>query len=254
MSERLSEKEASVKGALAKPDEMEVIYLSRCASTMDEAKASLAHSEIPFVLFCDEQTDGRGRNGNEWEDTPKGIAGTFVLEAFDSHNECLGLSLVIGLSVARALKRSGVAVQSKWPNDLLDADGNKVGGILVELEERGGKVVPLIGLGLNIEDGPSGVAGASGLRVDREFLGFAAEIVNELWGDMKLFKQSGFAHFQSEFSQFGAFIGEEIALESDGETFSGVFAGVNTDGALLLRNNTRKGREFYSAQNIRKIS
>jgi BirA family biotin operon repressor/biotin-[acetyl-CoA-carboxylase] ligase len=67
-----------------------------------------------------------------------------------------GLSLAVGVAVARALERPGAAgVELKWPNDIL-LDGGKVGGILVELESAPAGMLAVIGIGLNLQMPPAG--------------------------------------------------------------------------------------------------
>ena len=48
-----------------------------------------------------------------------------------------GLSLVVGLAVARTLEDLGVEGAAKWPNDVL-IHGKKLAGILVELSSSAG--------------------------------------------------------------------------------------------------------------------
>ena len=70
--------------------------------------------------------------------------------------------LVAGIAMARAIEEStGVAVRLKWPNDIIAAD-RKVGGVLVESEVRGGRVVwAVVGSGVNVngsrDDFPEGL-------------------------------------------------------------------------------------------------
>ncbi|MBK8580204.1 MAG: hypothetical protein IPN78_19010 [Candidatus Accumulibacter sp.] len=60
-----------------------------------------------------------------------------------------GLSLAVGVAVARALENCGVpGIGLKWPNDIL-LDGGKLGGILVELDAQPDGMVAVMGIGLN---------------------------------------------------------------------------------------------------------
>ena len=62
-----------------------------------------------------------------------------------------GLSLAVGVAVARALEDEGFAnIALKWPNDLIHRH-LKVGGILIELNgDALGPSVAVIGIGLNV--------------------------------------------------------------------------------------------------------
>lgn len=103
------------------------------------------------AIVAREQTTGRGSRGRSWASPVGGLwlsvlcrpAGAPALEV---------LSLRVGLAVAEALERAvpGIALQLKWPNDLLLA-GRKVGGVLCEARWQGstpGWVA--VGLGLNV--------------------------------------------------------------------------------------------------------
>jgi BirA family biotin operon repressor/biotin-[acetyl-CoA-carboxylase] ligase len=77
----------------------------------------------PTLLVAEAQTAGRGRLGRAWVSgpSPAGLARaglqalTFSLGLCLAPRDWSGLSLAVGVSVARALHP---ALQLKWPNDL----------------------------------------------------------------------------------------------------------------------------------------
>lgn len=114
-------------------------------STSDRA-AQIAAEGCPVwtVVVADEQTAGRGRQGDRWHSAPgAGLWMTIVAEAYEG---ALPLPLVTGVACAEAIERRvpSVRISIKWPNDMLIGD-RKVGGVLCE--RRGGRV--LIGIGIN---------------------------------------------------------------------------------------------------------
>ncbi len=117
-------------------------------STFDLAWELLKHELLPcwgFVLAAT-QSAGRGQLRRPWQSAPGNIYATFRLP------EALNIeagALLTGYMLHRALGALGIAVDIKWPNDLIQ-NKRKVGGIL--LEERGGAV--LAGVGLNIAHAP----------------------------------------------------------------------------------------------------
>ena len=98
------------------------------------------------VAVCDVQLKGRGRLGRGWE-APPGTAILCSLRLKPPADRPLAeLSLVAGLATAEAAEHAlGLAVQVKWPNDVM-VNRRKVAGVLAEAVA--GAVV--LGIGLNV--------------------------------------------------------------------------------------------------------
>lgn len=127
-----------------------VVLYQSTTSTNDRARELANDGALDFsVVLADQQTAGRGQHGRRWISTP----GTSVLLSVVLRIPALPAPqltpLRIGLAVARAVENCALAVQLKWPNDVL-IDGSKVGGILCEgMSSRSGQVV-IAGIGLNV--------------------------------------------------------------------------------------------------------
>jgi hypothetical protein len=77
------------------------------------------------VVIADEQTAGRGRRGRTWFASPGDSPSFSLLWRFAPGTAPAGLSLAVGVAVARALQRVGAGETAlKWPNDLLKDGGN----------------------------------------------------------------------------------------------------------------------------------
>lgn len=115
------------------------------------------------VLVAEHQVAGRGRRDRTWTSAP-GTGLTFsVLVRPDvvPAAQWGWLPLLAGLAVAEgAGGAAGVPLALKWPNDVLDAGGGKVAGILVERIDSPSGPMAAIGIGLNVS------AGAADLPVD----------------------------------------------------------------------------------------
>lgn len=111
------------------------------------------------LLVADAQWGGRGRRGRGWASPPGGnLYWSLRMPRADFSLPPGWLPLLAGLAVVRALDGLGVAgLGLKWPNDVLDPTGAKLGGILCE----GHGPWWVIGVGLNVAVPP--VAGASAL-------------------------------------------------------------------------------------------
>ncbi len=119
------------------------IVLDECISTMDEAK-ELDVSSWGRVLSLS-QSSGRGRRGSRWETMDGGLACTWVIPFSDS--EILNPG-ILQTSIGSALS-SALGCYCKWPNDLIDQHGNKLGGILVESSTS--ETAVRVGVGINRE-------------------------------------------------------------------------------------------------------
>ena len=101
---------------------------------MTAARAGAPHGS---VFFADEQWAGRGRGNHAWHSA----AGRRSVRercgaAGDARRYLPLLPLVAGLAAADAIRdASGLAVDLRWPNDLL-LGPRKTGGILVEAQSN----------------------------------------------------------------------------------------------------------------------
>ncbi len=124
----------------------EFVYLDSVGSTQDEVRERLGSS--PVAVAASRQTRGRGRRGSQWDNADAalalsvGFATTWPLELRPV------MTLTAGVVVAEALLSYRV-VGLKWPNDLVDESGLKLGGILTESDDGFGSKV-IVGIGLNL--------------------------------------------------------------------------------------------------------
>jgi BirA family transcriptional regulator, biotin operon repressor / biotin---[acetyl-CoA-carboxylase] ligase len=223
------------------------------AELMRRAREGIAD---PVLLTTPEQTAGRGRQGKVWVSAP-GASLTFSLGlplAPQAATGWSGLSLAVGVSVARALHPS---VQLKWPNDLWVHD-RKLGGILVETantdstNQQAHTRYAVIGVGLNIQTPtlaphtshadaaqpmpPTSVQaldGCSHLTAGHVL----ARVAPALVADLLRFEREGFAAFGLEYAQRDALKGRAVRL-SDGQ--EGLADGVAPDGSLWLLSDTQR--------------
>ncbi|WP_461209350.1 biotin--[acetyl-CoA-carboxylase] ligase [Desulfocurvus sp. DL9XJH121] len=128
-----------------------VIVCGECGSSLDVARALSADGLLPEwgAVLALSQNSGRGQLRRFWVSPPGNIYAAWRWPSLSAPWNGL-VPLVVGGIMAEALEQCGLSVSIKWPNDLLLADGSKVGGILVE--ERGGEV--LVGIGVNLVSAP----------------------------------------------------------------------------------------------------
>lgn len=221
-------------------------FLAQAVASIDSTNTELmrrarAGGMPPTLLVAETQTAGRGRLGRPWVSgaatgAPAAGAGlqalTFSLGLVLAPRDWSGLSLAVGVSVARALHP---ALQLKWPNDLW-LDGRKLGGILIETAQLGAQRCAVIGVGINLQ--PPGAAGLSvppaclqELLPGCDAATVLARIVPELLAALRTFEARGLAPFQEDFHARDLLRGCSVVL-SDGT--SGTAWGIDACGGLLV--------------------
>ena len=114
--------------------------LEKCDSTMDEAKK--IESSGWQRVFSHEQRNGRGRKSSRWSSNEGGLFATWCLSE-DLLTKIAPGALQTGIG---SIIANDLGVNTKWPNDIIGNDGNKVGGVLVESSDGG----PIrVGVGVN---------------------------------------------------------------------------------------------------------
>lgn len=209
---------------------------------LDLAQRGQVHKS---VLAAEWQSGGRGRRGRAWL-SPLGGGLTFsLLWRFNRPLTALsGLSLAIGVALARGLHALGVGgARLKWPNDVL-VDGGKLAGILIETHgDMLSAATAVIGIGVNVRslaeaDRPSEYA-ATAIedvlpgQVDRNEL--LLRLLTELDAVLHGFDQHGFAPFRDEWQALHVWQGQTVRVVGAGrDELVGIALGVDETGVLLI--------------------
>lgn len=204
---------------------------------------------LKVICLAEYQTSGRGRRGRTWNNP---FGSTISMSARWSYSAGMasleGLSLAVGLSVLKALESCGASIlKLKWPNDVLwqsSTGFQKLSGILLEVHgDPTGDCEVIIGVGVNIALSQEQINSINqpavdiqrvcGMTVSRNRV--ASALINELCRTLDAFSQHGFSHFKTQWEQYDAFVGQHVILDASGNRVSGVAAGVNAHGGLLLK-------------------
>lgn len=223
--------------------------LGEVDSTNSEAERRLAKgAEAPFAVLARRQTAGRGRLGRAWQSDRDGnLYLSLAFRPFLPLERLGPFTVWMGLAVCEHLAEAhGASLGLKWPNDLLDADGRKVAGMLTEARVDADAVRDLVfGLGLNLEgpgaDWPAELRRkAGGLRpvargpVDPSAA--AAGVIAALERAWERFEEGRFsADFRKQASRWDCLRGKPVRVTLRGKPLSGVAEGIEDDGALRLR-------------------
>jgi len=231
----------------------------------------------PVLLVAESQTAGRGRLGRPWHGKT-GDTLTFSLGLMLAPQDWSGLSLAVGLSLARSLDPDGaLGVRLKWPNDVWVArpgtptGWGKLAGILIETAvatghtaapktQAWGEAAPaaarfcVIGVGINIAPPVAEGLSTEPLGLQDLVPGITApqalrRVAQPLLATVLAFEshgaKGGFASLQNAFNARDALRDLTVTL-SDGRV--GVARGVDATGALQVE--TAQGLEVINSSEV----
>ncbi len=222
---------------------IEIVALDQAVSTNDEAFVFLSSKPACLVWTLD-QTGGRGSKGRSWVTPPGcGLAMTLGLntDAAPAPSD-MNYPLLAGALLWETLREwTGDAPLSlKWPNDAL-LGGRKLAGILCESRWAAGSRPRLaIGVGVNLRRHPQLEA------LPRDWASLdetsqpptAAQIVDGVarrfpallrrFGDQEALRAAWLSHSAHR-------PGARLRVRAENRTLEGVFAGLDQDGSLLVR-------------------
>jgi BirA family transcriptional regulator, biotin operon repressor / biotin---[acetyl-CoA-carboxylase] ligase len=194
-----------------------------------------ARSGAPEGLWlrAERQTGGRGRVGRVWESPPGNLYASTIVRLHDGEPPAPTLALVAAVAleeVAAAYAGAG-KISLKWPNDLM-AGSAKLAGILLERADD----AVVIGLGVNLAHHPAGLERATtsiaalsgGAPHPQDFL---LELAASLARWLGRWRGEGLAPLRARWLARAHPVGSALRVADK----DGLFEGLATDGALLLR-------------------
>lgn len=210
----------------------------------------------PSLLVAQRQIAGRGRLGRNWM-SRHGASLTFSLQLALERSDWSGLSLAVGLAVARAFDPTAQRLGLKWPNDLWikdgpDGQGRKLGGILIEGLGVSGRRMAIIGVGLNILPlrMAEPVAALSELWPDLTAPQALHRVMPELVRTIHMFEAQGFAAMVDDFARYDLLRGHPV-VTTDAQCPQGIAEGVAADGALCVRQGDQHMRIVSGEVSVR---
>lgn len=155
------------------------------------------------VVTADNQTNGRGQRGSNWEveDGKNLTFSVLIKDVLLSFDEVFHLNVVVAVSLFQAfstLKIPNLAI--KWANDIL-ADKKKVCGILIENQlKSSAEIVSIVGIGINVnQESFSNLPQASSLKnsVGQEFNKeeVLVTVLHQFQKNINLYKNEGASYF-----------------------------------------------------------
>lgn len=238
-----------------------ITVLEQIDSTNAEAMRRMqALQESSQLIVALSQSAGRGRRGRQWLSPPGAGIYLSITRTFERPlAELQALSLMTALSVAEAISSCGVeGVKLKWPNDVL-VGRKKLAGILLETCQNDERPVIIFGIGINL-DLPDSIVE----QLDRPVTDVSrersegSEELNpvDLLGkvcrglDAKLdeFLRTGFVSFRGKWNEMDDYLGEEVVIINGEQRLTGVCAGVDEQGALVLNEESGSVRTINGGE------
>ena len=202
-----------------------------------------------LLIWAETQTAGRGRAGRAWTSPPGNVYASFLIAA-PAPAATPELGLLAGVAAAEAildLPRHNAApprVSCKWPNDVL-VEGAKVAGILPELVTGAdGRSWVILGIGVNLVPVELAqplypVTALSSHHIETTPGHVLTVLSRALAGWLARWREEGFRAVREAWLALGPAQGTPVSvnlgLTADHERLHGTFAGLDADGALLLR-------------------
>ncbi len=202
-------------------------------------------------MRADAQDAGRGRMGRQWSSLGGNLFASTIIRLRGGDPAASSLGFVASLAAYDTIRQitDNVPITIKWPNDLLTADGAKLCGILLE---RSGDAV-ILGFGINLVNHPENLDRAvTNLRA----LGAnppPAQSVVEILGDnlprwVDRWRMGGIVPILKSWQECAHRVGTALSVNlPTGESFDGLYAGLDDDGALRLRLADGEIRAIHAA-------
>lgn len=227
-------------------------FHAEIGSSNDRAREALASGVGDgLAVVADLQTAGRGRRGRTWS-SPAGVnlmVSVGVRPRIEGSDAgLLGIAAAMAVRDACAAQVPGADLRVRWPNDVVDADGRKLAGLLVETAMEDGRLAEaVIGIGINVNwlvadmpmevrDRATSLVKLAGHPVDRVTL--LAAVLAAL--DAAITELERGASPIARLTRVSALDGRYVTVDLGTERLVGVAAGVSEQGLLLL--DTDAGR------------
>ncbi len=205
------------------------------------------------VVLTNHQKKGRGQQGAIWQSAANKSLSFSVFKAYDnlSVTKISSLIFAVSLGLVKALKKYQIPdISIKWPNDIM-SQSKKMAGILIENKIKQGQIVSsVIGIGLNVNQETFNQlpqATSMYLSAHKKFdLDPVFEcLLEQLAIQLKKIEALDKVGLKKEYESF-LFRKEMISVFEDqsGKRFNGIIQGVNSQGQLVIENETHVMKTF----------
>lgn len=220
------------------------------SSTNDRALERVEHGrpDGPLLILAEQQTKGRGRGTNRWWSSAGSLTFSVLLPLESSRlptSRRPEMSLTVGSSICGAVSQlvPDEDIRLKWPNDVFLRRA-KLAGVLVEVPPRVTEFV-VVGIGLNVNNSvrsaPIDLQDRAialcdiGVELSREDVLVA--VLRELCWQLDSLADDP-EIVRTLWRRFDLLFGQQVRIHDGRSSVWGSCAGIEDDGALLLRTET----------------
>jgi BirA family transcriptional regulator, biotin operon repressor / biotin---[acetyl-CoA-carboxylase] ligase len=233
------------------------------ASTNDRARAALAEpGGEGLAVVADLQTAGRGRRGRTWI-SPAGANLLFSVawrpKVAPRLTGLLGAAAALAVRDACASVVPDIGLAIRWPNDIVDLDGQKVAGLLVETALEAGELSEaVVGIGINgnwatndmppeIRESATSLQALSDQPIDRVRL--LGRVLDALDAEARSLERGETPVPRIRVASW--LDSRLVEVDTGTGSISGVVAGIGDDGSLLV--DTDGGRVALSVGEVVRV-
>ncbi len=196
------------------------------------------------VCLAEYQTAGRGRRGRSWVASfAQDVCLSMNVHLKGGFDSAMGLSLVVGLAIARTLEHFGVEQPKlKWPNDVY-VNNRKLAGVLIEMYtlNHNSLIGAVIGIGLNLNmNDDDKVIDQPWTSLDQilpkppKRNEFIVQLINYLHLELDEFKALKSTPLPERWKDYDQFLDKLVSVISGKQVVTGIAQGVDERGALLV--------------------
>jgi BirA family transcriptional regulator, biotin operon repressor / biotin---[acetyl-CoA-carboxylase] ligase len=218
-------------------------------STNEEAKRlAIGGGSHGAIIWAKKQTQGKGRMGRVWESAEGNLFCSILLCPGTDDKFITQLSFVAAVAAIQTLKSilpEETEIKCKWPNDVL-LDDKKIAGILLESFEHKDKNTEqkhrwvVVGVGINVDSFPTETnipatcLKSAGVEIISAKI-VLSRFIHHFITCYDIWAKRGFSPIRRAWIEDAYKIGKNIEVKLPKAKYSGVFEGIDIDGALLIR-------------------
>ncbi|MAW06881.1 MAG: biotin--[acetyl-CoA-carboxylase] ligase [Halobacteriovoraceae bacterium] len=214
---------------------MQVINLKKCPSTQSYLINLLTKFEKfqgqLVLVSTEEQTQGFGQRENTWTHFKNSLAFSFTLP-FNKYQHLTPIAL--GVLLKEYFHEKNINIQLKWPNDLINSELKKTGGVICKQVQES----IVCGVGINISNDNEEFGDYGSLTSIGEIT--AKEIYQYILANDKTIN-----YITTHWNSYCAHMNKNVRIVNEGIESSGEFKGINEFGQATIMNN-RGIMETYS--------
>lgn len=241
--------------------QFDLLIFDRIDSTNDEAIRLLkAGVRGNFVIIAREQNKGKGQKGKSWQSINGNLHASILIKSDLSFDRLKELSFLTAVAIHDAilecisdLKAPTANINLKWPNDILIGN-KKVAGILLEAIKVDNKNYLVIGIGANTHFVPKieGVEVTSLLNegvILRNSDDFLSKIMDNFQFYYDKWQTKGdFSVIRDAWLKSAYNLNKSITLNNGVQLISGVFKGIDQEGAICVELSNGQQQCFSSGE------